>query len=371
VLTRTERASGRSRPRYRWVVVAAAAVLISVLAAGESGSAATSYDSEELQFLRLINEYRQENGAGPLLLSDTLAVAAEHHSKDMAEYDFFAHNTEASSYYRVGSKPWDRMAAEGYTYNTIRGENLATGTETAEESFEAWRESPSHNAAMLDGRYRVIGIARVYEPDGNHAWYWTTDFGGALDPTSHAPGESTQTQEEQQSPESAEPQQSDAQKQQPQTETEKPPKDEAGIENGAMNGGAVWEQKAKDGADLILGADHARLGGYDDGADELRQKIRVGKNTRLAYEVKIETAESETAESGRSSDRMLVRITNEKGEQLAVLRRYTAAETDGWQSQTIDFSRFAGRTVYVGFHARTDPSLLTTFYVDDVVLKRN
>jgi uncharacterized protein YkwD len=119
------------------MLVALAAVLIAVLAVGESGSAATSYDSEELQFLRLINEYRQQNGAGPLIPSDILAAAAEHHSEDMGKYDFFAHNTEASSYYRVGSQPWDRMAAEGYTYNTIGGENLATGTKTAEESFEA------------------------------------------------------------------------------------------------------------------------------------------------------------------------------------------------------------------------------------------
>ncbi len=345
------------------MVVAFAAVIITVLAMGESGSAATPYDSEELQFLRLINDYRQEHGAGPLILSDTLAVAAEHHSEDMGKYDFFAHNTEASSYYRVGSKPWDRMAAEGYTFNTIKGENLATGTETAEEAFQAWRESPSHNAAMLDGRYRVIGIARVYEPVGNHAWFWTTDFGGVADPSSHAPGESPD--EEQQSSQNA-PQDEEAKKQQPEEEPDKPPRDGALIENGAMNGGAVWEQRAKDGADLILGADHARLGGYDDGADELRQKIKVGKNTELAYEVKIETAES-----GPQSDRMLVRITNEKGEQLDVLRRYTAADTDGWERQTIEFSRFAGRTVYVSFHVRTDQSLLTTFYLDDVVLERN
>jgi uncharacterized protein YkwD len=349
-------------------MVAVAAVLISVLAAGESGSAATSYDAEELQFLRLINEYRQENGAGPLLLSDTLAVAAEHHSNDMAEYDFFAHNTEASSYYRVGSKPWDRMAEEGYTYNTIRGENLATGTETAEESFEAWRESPSHNAAMLDDRYRVIGIARVYEPNGNHAWYWTTDFGGVLDPTSHAPGESPQ--KEQQSPEATEPQQTESQKQ-PRTETEEPPRDEAGIENGAMNGGAVWEQEARDGADLILDEGHARLGGYDEGADELGQKVRVGKNPRLAYKVKIETAENEAAERRNPSDWMRLRITDKKGEVLAVLRRYTARDTDGWRRQAIDLSRFADQTVYVNFRVRTDRTLLTTFYVDDVVLKRD
>jgi hypothetical protein len=138
-----------------------------------------------------------------------------------------------------------------------------------------------------------------------------------------------------------------------------------------MNGGVVWEQKARDGADLILGEGHARLGGYDDGADELRQKIKVGKNTGLVYEVKIETAESETAESGRRSDWMRVWITNEKGQKLAVLRRYTAAETNGWERQTIGLSRFAGRTVYVGFRVRTDPSLLTTFYLDHVRLKRN
>ncbi len=341
MLTQTEKISGKSRPRYRWMVVVVAAVLISVLALGESGSAATSYDSEELQFLRLINEYREENGAGPLLLSDTLAVAAEHHSKDMAEYGFFAHNTLASSYYPVGSQPWDRMAAEGYTYNTIRGENLATGTETAEESFEAWRESPSHNAAMLDGRYRVIGIARVYDPDGAHAWYWATDFGGAVDPTSHAPGESSRA-------------------------GGKPSRDEAGIENGAMNGNTIWEQKAKDGADLILEDDHARLGGYDDGADDLRQKVRVGKDDELTYDVKIETAERRNP-----SDWLRVRITNKEGDRLAVLRRYADRDTDGWRHHKIDLSRFAGRTVYVSFRVRTDEALLTTFYLDNVALERN
>ncbi len=343
MLTWTARTPGKSRPRYRWVVAAVAAVLISVLAVGQSGSAATSYDAEELQFLRLINEYRQQHGAGPLILSDTLAVAAEHHSKDMAEYNFFAHDTVASSYYRVGSKPWDRMAAEGYNYNTIRGENLATGTETAEESFQAWRESPSHNAAMLDGRYRVIGIARVYAPNGNHAWYWTTDFGGAVDPTSHAPGDLPQSQRT----------------------DEGPPEDSGGIENGAMNSRAIWEQEAKDGADLILEDDRARLGGYDDGVDELRQKVRVGKDDELTYDVRIETAERRDP-----PDWMRVRITNEKGERLAVLRSYPGDDTDGWRHHTVDLSRFAGRTVYVSFRVKTDPTLLTTFYLDNVALKR-
>ncbi len=54
-----------------------------------------------------------------------------------------------------------------------------------------------------------------------------------------------------------------------------------------MNGGAVCKQKARNGVDLTLDGDHAQLGGYDDGGDELRQKIRVGKNAELAHEAKI------------------------------------------------------------------------------------
>jgi uncharacterized protein YkwD len=350
----------RIRLRYRWVVVALAVILVSVLAAGERGSAAVSYDAEELQFLRLINDYRNENGVGPLILSDTLAVAAEHHSEDMGEYNFFAHNTVASSYYPVGSQPWDRMEAEGYDYNTIKGENLATGTETAEEAFQAWRESPSHNAAMLDGRYRVVGIARVNVPGGRHEWYWTTDFGGVADPTSHAAGESPQGQAPQKD------QQLEPEAQAPAERAEKPPKDGAAIENGAMNGDAVWEQKARDGADLILDDRRARLGGYNDGVDDLRQRVRVGKGTKLAYDIRIVTAETRP-----NADRLLVWVTDKKGEKLAVLEQYTDEDKGRWQRGRVDLSEFAGRTVYVGFHVRTDSSALTTFYLDDVVLERD
>jgi hypothetical protein len=87
------------------------------------------------------------------------------------------------------------MRAEGYDYNTSMGENIAVGYETAEEAFEAWRNSPSHNAAMLDGRYRMIGIAALDVPGSVHGLYWTTDFDATVDPTSHAPGERPQTEE--------------------------------------------------------------------------------------------------------------------------------------------------------------------------------
>src|SRR5215218_7070249 len=340
------------RLRYARAVVAVLAALFAGVAGFNQSADAASYDSDELQFLQLINDYRGNNGLGPLLLSDALAVAAEHHSQDMARYSFFAHNTVASSYYPAGYEPWDRMAAEGYDYDTYKGENIAVGYETPEEAFEAWRNSPSHNHAMLDGSYRVIGIARINEPGSVHGWYWTTDFGGVVDPSAHASGESPQPADTNKEPA---PETTDGR--------EDPVEDGPGVENGEMEGKAIWEQETEDGANLILDG-HAHLGDYDNGTDDLRQKIRVGENAELSYVVRIETNEHR-----HPSDRLLVRLTDRDGEQLAVLERYTDGDAGGWRHETVDLSDFAGRPVYLSFFVETDPMLRTAFYVDRVSLE--
>jgi uncharacterized protein YkwD len=353
--TRTDRAIGGSKLRYRWVVVAVLAVLLSGVAFGQRSDAADSHDAEEQEFLQLINGYRQNNGAGPLTLSDALSASAERHSEDMGKYGFFAHDTVKSSYYPAGSPPWDRMAAEGYDYNTFKGENIAAGYETAEEVLQGWRNSPDHNHAMLDGNYQTIGIARVHVPGSKFGWYWTTDFGGVVEPASGAPADDPEAQGTPENP--AEP-----------TEEEKPRgpvEDLVGLENGTMHGQSVWKQEAEDGADLILDDGYARLGGYNRGRDDLHQKIRVAKDSELlAYDIKITTDERE-----HPFDHLLVRLTDEDGKQLAVLKRYTDEDAGKWRREKVDLSRFAGRTVYLSFYVETDPTLLTTFYLDSLILR--
>lgn len=174
----------------RWPV-AAACLAISILATlGLTAPAgAQTYEPEELEVLRLINEYRQQNGLEPLLLSDPLSRAAEHHSEDMGRYGFFSHITQASSYYPVGADHTVRAAQEGYDYNTGTAENLAYGQPTAEAVFEAWRTSPNHNANML-GDYRVIGIGLVWV---GGTPYWTTVFGGYVDPSAAPAGQDRTT----------------------------------------------------------------------------------------------------------------------------------------------------------------------------------
>ena len=164
-----------------------------MLALPAAGRAASSYSQEELAFLALINQYRQTNGLNPLLLSDMLSDASAKHDLDMGTYKFFDHTTQASDYYPVGATPWDRMAASGYTYNTYKGENIAAGYATATAVFQAWKSSSGHNANMLSANYRVIGIALRVVSGSPYGSYWTTDFGGFVDPTAHNPGTSPTT----------------------------------------------------------------------------------------------------------------------------------------------------------------------------------
>lgn len=135
-------------------------------------SPAMAYDDQELAFLSLVNNYRQQSGLLPLTLSASLSNSALGHSQDMAINNFFSH---AGS---NGSSPWDRMRAAGYTYNTWLGENIAAGYGSAQSVFDAWRNSPEHNANILNPNYRAIGIGRYYNAASSYGWYWTTDFGG-------------------------------------------------------------------------------------------------------------------------------------------------------------------------------------------------
>jgi uncharacterized protein YkwD len=356
--------------RHRWLLAVLAVVLLSTFGLAGSGGAANAYDDEELKFVGLINDYREQNGLRPVILSDTLAVAAERHSKDMAEYGFFAHNTAQSSYYPDGAEPWDRMKAEGYDYNTPKGENLAVGYEAAEEAMHAWKDSPSHNAAMLDGNYRVMGVARINVPGSVHGWYWTTDFGGYVDPSAHLPGKD---------PAGPEPQQSGAEA--PDKPAAEPPAtDEAAgeapgrgdggsaldtnaLDNGGLEKVGGWGQRARDGADLVLDEGHARLGGYHDGEDTLWQKVRIRAGATLAYDVKVKAGGSDP------DDTMLLRLMDGEAKQVAVLERRAGRETAGWERGREDLSRFAGRTLYLRIDARTDGERLTTFYLDRLALR--
>jgi uncharacterized protein YkwD len=162
------------------VIAAVAGAL--VLTAGPGGtSAAAPLDSQEQQFLDLLNQYRQQNSLGTVTIDTRLQDAADWMSNDMGVNDYFSHTDS------LGRDPFQRMAAFGYNYNTWKGENIAAGYGTAASVFDAWKNSSGHNANMLNANYKVVGIGRIQVPGSPYGTYWTNDFGGYLAPGTPAP----------------------------------------------------------------------------------------------------------------------------------------------------------------------------------------
>lgn len=136
-----------------------------------TSAASTAFTSE---VLRLTNLFRQQNGLQPLTLNSQLTAAAQTHSQNMGNLDFFSH-TGAD-----GSSSGQRVSASGYRWSAV-GENIAAGYATPDAVVNGWINSPGHRANILNANYRDIGIGYFYlaNDTGRVNWqtYWTQNFG--------------------------------------------------------------------------------------------------------------------------------------------------------------------------------------------------
>lgn len=130
----------------------------------------------ETQVLNLTNAFRAENGLPPLSLNPQLAIAAETHSNNMAQQDFFSH-TGAD-----GSSAGDRAQDAGYSSSFV-GENIAAGYSTPEAVVQGWIDSQGHRENLLNPDYEEIGIGYVLLDNDtgtvNYNHYWTQVFGAS------------------------------------------------------------------------------------------------------------------------------------------------------------------------------------------------
>ncbi len=139
-----------------------------------------SPESQAQKLIELINQYRVAHGLKPLTVSPELTLAAQRHSEDMANRDYFSHYTPE------GLSPVNRVVAAGYTNWVAVGENIAAGYFTPEDVFNAWKNSPGHNRVMLNPAYKEIGIGVAYNPSSTYKIYWTADFGARSTGYSHS-----------------------------------------------------------------------------------------------------------------------------------------------------------------------------------------
>ncbi len=121
---------------------------------------------------------------GPFAPNESLAVAARHHSEDMAKKNKFQHETvPGSAYYNANTQPqpWDRFAAEGYFPYAAVSENIAAGYETPEAAFVGWWNSSGHRVNLMGSAYREIGNGYYFWASSQAKHYWTMDLGSRAD----------------------------------------------------------------------------------------------------------------------------------------------------------------------------------------------
>ncbi|WP_263164536.1 sigma-70 family RNA polymerase sigma factor [Streptomyces sp. SCSIO ZS0520] len=122
------------------------------------------------QVTRLVNAERAKNGCGPVTANPKLQSAAQSHSDDMADRDYFSHTDPD------GGDPGDRITAAGYRWSTY-GENIAAGQQTPSQVMEGWMNSEGHRANILNCGFKEIGVGLRKDASGP---IWTQNFGTAL-----------------------------------------------------------------------------------------------------------------------------------------------------------------------------------------------
>lgn len=156
---------------FAWVVFImggffAAAYYVSTILTGGNMAAVIS-----ATLVDLTNEERQEENLGTLTVNPLLTAAAQAKADDMATLGYFSHTSPD------GSQPWKWIQGAGYEYSAA-GENLAVNFSDSEKVEDAWMDSPTHRANILNAKFTEIGIATaVGEYKGRKTTFVVQMFG--------------------------------------------------------------------------------------------------------------------------------------------------------------------------------------------------
>lgn len=161
---------GVSRDQREWRIVLARPLLSSGLG---------DWQAEGQKMLDLLNSARTQphqcgaqafNPTTALTWSASLGTAAQTHTLDMANNNYFDHKD------RTGGTPGDRAELSGYIAQHI-GENIAAGLDTPRKVVDGWLASPGHCANIMNPAFSELGAAYAVDPKSDAGIYWTALFG--------------------------------------------------------------------------------------------------------------------------------------------------------------------------------------------------
>lgn len=121
------------------------------------------------EIILLVNKERKKHNLSDLTLSAELSNVANIKAQDMADNNYFSHDSPT-----YGS-PFDMMKQFGITYKSA-GENIAAGQQTAEAVMQSWLNSSGHRANILNPNFTELGVG--YDKGGTYGTYWVQEFIG-------------------------------------------------------------------------------------------------------------------------------------------------------------------------------------------------
>ena len=157
------------------LILAASCLLAALSVSPLAGTAAgkSRLDSRERALVRAINRQRARHHLAKVKPNRRLARAADFHSWEMLDADYFAHESRDGGPFHVRLRRYVR-------YRSL-GENLAMvgscGKRSPRRIVRLWMESPGHRAILLSSAYRRVGIGkRTGDYGGSRACMVTADF---------------------------------------------------------------------------------------------------------------------------------------------------------------------------------------------------
>lgn len=129
--------------------------------------------------LRLINQHRAAGAScgsrgsfaptTALSAQAQLTSAAFGHSRDMADNNYFSHNS------LDGRTPGTRVTAAGYSWSSV-GENIAAGYGSVQAVVDGWMASDGHCANLMYPGFTQYGLACARNDASTYRLYWTLNL---------------------------------------------------------------------------------------------------------------------------------------------------------------------------------------------------
>ena len=157
----------RDLARFASLATLALALVVGVLVGlGGKSEAAPNLTREVLRnsVVQLTNVARASKGCRPLKQNSRLELAAQRHANDMANKNYFSHNS-------IDGTPWWKVIMRA-GYKDPAGQNIARGFSSTRPLHKAWMNSPLHRKNIMNCKFRTIGIG--FNANGD---YWVQDFG--------------------------------------------------------------------------------------------------------------------------------------------------------------------------------------------------